>query len=687
MADKKSLLSRLTDTIIGVGGGSMSNPPEDDLSMINGIPVSTPVVNQKDADEVLYTFDNKEERDAKLLQLRQNKLLSYQWRKVSYDSSVEQMLGATQVRVMYRDADLMDQWPEINAGLYIISEEATTLKDGKMLNVYSQSKRIQAILQDLFYNRLDVNILLPMIVRAVAKYGNEFMFLNISTDNGVLGWKELPVYEMKRIEEGMINGYGGSMFNATVGEMKPGEVKFVWEGRNIQTPYQSWQIAHFRLIQNSLFLPYGVSQLNGARRAWRMLSMMEDAMLLYRLERSVERRIFKVNIGMIDDTDTEAFLQQYMNRIKRAPIIDPKTGQIDLRKNFLDVGADYIIPIRDGMDGSSIETLQSANNPTSMDDIKYMEEKVLAMLRVPKQFLNFSDSQGKQQNLSLVDIRFNRMINTIQQAIIMELNKIAIIHLYLLGFEDDLTNFTLTLNNPSNQIEMMELDNLNKRIAAASSALAEQGGGIPLYSWHLVQREIMGRTDDEISKILNEIRLEIAMAEELKQTPSVISKTGMFDKVDRLYGNMLQQGQQQQQEGGSDDGGFGGGIGGGGPIGGGGGMPSMGGGLGDLGEPGAPEEGMIGGEEGEMDMGDMGETPDMEIPNENVNQLNGRDVLLENDKTARQYVFFDTYLKNVLQEDIKKSEIDKMNQNLIKANEKLEKSLENIEKIENEENN
>ena len=233
---------------------------------------------------------------------------------------------------------------------------------------------------------------------------------------------------------------------------------------------------------------------------------------------------------------------------------------------------------------------------------------------------------------------------------------------------------------------MMELDNLNKRIAAASSALAEQGGGIPLYSWHLVQREIMGRTDDEISKILNEIRLEIAMAEELKQTPSVISKTGMFDKVDRLYGNILQQGQPQPQ-GDGDESGFGGGIGGGPVGGGGGGLPPMGGGLGDLGEPGASEEGMMSGEEGETDMGDMGETPDMETPNENVNQLNGRDVLLENDKTARQYVFFDTYLKNVLQEDIKKSEIDKMNQNLIKANKKLEKSLENIEKIENEENN
>ena len=196
----------------------------------------------------------------------------------------------------------------------------------------------------------------------------------------------------------------------------PNDVKFVWEGHNESTPYQSWQVAHFRLIKDSLYLPYGVSWLNGARRHWRMLSMMEDAMLLYRLERSIERRIFKVNVGLIDDADVPAFLQDFMNTVKRAPIIDAATGQIDLRKNFLDVSADYVIPVRPGQDPTSIDTLQSAQNQTSMDDIQYIENKILSILRVPKSFLNFQEAQGKgQKNLSLVDIRFNRTVNAIQQ--------------------------------------------------------------------------------------------------------------------------------------------------------------------------------------------------------------------------------------------------------------------------------
>ena len=146
----------------------------------------------------------------------------------------------------------------------------------------------------------------------------------------------------------------------------------------------------------------------------------------------------------------------------------------------MDVSADYVIPVRNGQDPTSIESLApSAQNATSMDDINYMQNKIFAALRIPKSFLNFSEAQGKAQNLSLVDIRFNRMINSIQQAILMELTKIAIIHLYLLGFTDDLTNFSLTLNNPSNQIEDLELDNITKKINAATAALAEQGGGIP----------------------------------------------------------------------------------------------------------------------------------------------------------------------------------------------------------------
>jgi hypothetical protein len=589
MANNLTILQRLSNVVSHKNDGVTSN--------INNI-VNYNLTPKND--NVLYSFKTQEERDTKLRQIKQEKLLAHQWKKIAQDSMMTTAVGLNQVKVMYRDADLMDQFPEINSGLHVLAEEATTIDiHGKMLHVYSTSQRIKSILEDLFENRLNINVELPMITRATCKYGNEFMFLNIDPKEGVMGWRELNVHQVNRMEYGSVGSYGGGSVNMQ-SSSNPNDVKFVWEGHNESTPYQSWQVAHFRLIKDSLYLPYGVSWLNGARRHWRMLSMMEDAMLLYRLERSIERRIFKVNVGLIDDADVPAFLQDFMNTVKRAPIIDAATGQIDLRKNFLDVSADYVIPVRPGQDPTSIDTLQSAQNQTSMDDIQYIENKILSILRVPKSFLNFQEAQGKGQNLSLVDIRFNRTVNAIQQAILMELNKIAIIHLYLLGFSDEITNFTLTLNNPSNQIEAVELENLTKRITAASSALAEQGGGIPLMSWHQVQKEIMGKTDEEISTILNEIRIEAALANELQMTTQIIEKTGLFDKADRLYGKPGAKYQPMQQ---GEEGGLGGG--GGAPM---GGMDmggDFGGDLDGLGEPGSEDMGDIGGEEGSEDLESM----------------------------------------------------------------------------------
>ena len=425
--------------------------------------------------------------------------------------------------------------------------------------------------------------------------------------------------------------------NRKIQVLKPDETKFVWEGHNEQIPFLNWQVAHFRLIRDSIFLPYGVSVMNSARRFWRILSMMEDAMLLHRVEKSIERRIYKVNVGAMDQADVSTFLDEFANTFKRAPIVDPKTGQIDLRKNFLDVNADYFIPVRDGQDPTNIEVLQGLNSQLQMEDVQYMQNKLLTAMGVPKNFLNYQDSSGKQQNLSIQDIRFCRSINYYQQVILMELNKIAIIHLYLLGFYEDLTNFTLSLNNPSNQIEMMELDNMAKRLTNAATALSEQGGGIPLMSWHQVQKEIMGRTDAEIATTLDEIRLEKAIAAELMLTSQIIKKTNIFDKVDRIYG---EPGAQYDFSALQPDGG--GGLGGGG-----GAAPPLGGGgfgddLGDLGSPGGEDISDLGGEEGMSDLGDVagGET--------------AQDNLMESIKNRSGKIFVNERLNEMVDSYIKK---------------------------------
>lgn len=529
-----------------------------------------PTMNAMPTNRVLYSTNNKEDYERKLQQYKQQKLLSYQWAKAGVDNAMESLAGYTAVKLMYRDADLMDEMPEIGSALDIIAEEACCFNsDGQMLHIKSKSKRIKAILEDLFYDRLNVHVMLPMVARSMIKFGNEFMLLNIDQNNGVLGWKELPVYEIDRIENGYTSAAG--VMPNQVNDLKPDETRFIWVGHNESLPYRNWQVAHFRLLKNSLFLPYGVSHLHKARRAWRMWSMMEDAMLIYRLDKSIERRIFKVFVGSINDEDVPAFIQEFANNFKRTPIIDPATGQVDLRKNFLDVSSDYFIPVRDPSAPTPIETLQSAQNPTAMDDIKYMQAKVFAALRVPKTFLNFQETQGKGQNLSLLDIRFARMVNSMQQFLLMELNKVAMIHLHFMGLDDEITNFTLSMNNPSAQIEALELEDITKRIQTATAAVSDPGTGIPLMSIHMALKKIMKMSDAEIRDMFLEIRLEKAMAAELQQTAMIIKKTGLFDSVDRIYGdfeamnNMQQQQQQQQQDpmGGGAPGGAGGGFGGG----------------------------------------------------------------------------------------------------------------------------
>ena len=542
--------------------------------------------NTLPGNEVLFATNDKAEYEKKLNQYKQEKYLAYQWQKSAVETHMESLASYTAVKLMYRDCDLMDGVPEIGTALDIIADEVCSISsDNQLLKVSSKSKRIKSILEDLFYNRLNVATSLRMISRGMVKYGNHYMLLNV-TKNGIEGWRQLSVYETDR-NEGALGGYygGGQMINAG-DDLKAGEVKFVHAGVNSQTSYNEWQVAHFRLLNDSFFLPYGVSLLHKARRAWRMWSMMEDAMLIYRLDKSIERRVFKIYVGGINDKDVPAFVQEIANNFKRTPIIDPMTGQIDLRKNFLDVSADYFIPVRDPGAANPIETLQGANNQTAMDDIQYMQNKIFAAIRVPKAFINFQDKEGKGQNLSLVDIRFARMVMGIQQFLLAELNKVAMIHLYLLGFKEELTNFSLSMNIPTAQIEALELDALTKRIQTAASALADPGIGMPMVSLHWVLTNIMKLSDNEIKDILGEIRLEKAMAAELAATPNIIKKTGIFDPVDRIYGDYEAMNGQQQAAPAQDQG-MGGGAGG------------MGAGLG----------GGLGGDLGGGDM-DMDGTPD-----------------------------------------------------------------------------
>lgn len=1047
-------------------------------------------LSKGNGNNVIYKTDNKADYEKTKLELQQNSYLNDRWVKANVNLSVQAFSGLNNVKLMYRDADLMDAFPEIGTALDIISEECSVLSPkGQIVNVYSKSDRIKNVLEELFTNRLDLQVTAPMIIRGMCKYGNQFMMLNIDNKLGITGWRQLPVFNVERLENGIRNQYSSYAIASNSSNNNDLSTKFVWQDeQNSQVPFRNWQIGHFRLLTDSLYLPYGClvgdtrieteydykemsdieigdkvwtfniekqkkelatvtmfmpkgkkdvyrlntehtfiegtfdhkllinangeqkykeigeikvgdllvvknneeiiydtvteisyngeketydftvsndnsnffangivthncSYLNKARRHWRMLSLMEDMMLIYRLDRSIERRVYKIYVGAIDDADVKAYVEDIANNFKRTPIVDPMTGQLDLRKNILPVHKDTPIPLLDGRtisieelskefndgkenyvysiqddthkvvlgkvvwcgknytadklvkitldddthvimakehelimrDGSKkradcvsagesvmpfyttdepyskkykqnyervynpnsgkyefthrivgehltkekgqtvihhcnynrhdntpinlrwmgwfehkdlhtrdrealaerfrrynkltssieerrtrglklgyradfkayneselhkqhnvirrevniqrwkdeenrklycehmtvkfdefvwnkirqnilngnintqnalinyvnenlidyllsinttrklqhykkvtkplvrariqelgfesfaqyyesvkknhkiksveyvdgddvycmtvvglngeedrhnfaicswnenkeygrngifvsncadqdlfipvrdpnaptpIDTLSAAQNLTAMDDIKFVQNKVLTALRIPKSFLNFEETTGDGKNLSLMDIRFTRTVNRIQQAFLMELTKIASIHLYILGFTDELTNFSLSMNNPSTQAEQLEIDNIQKKITAIRDAVSDPGNGIPIMSQTRALKEIMKWSDKDIQNNLEEIRLEKAVATELEKTSQIIKKTGIFDTVDRVYGEPgaeYQEGQDMEgADGMSQDSGGGGGFGGGMDIG------------------------------------------------------------------------------------------------------------------------
>lgn len=633
-----------------------------------------------DNDIIIKTKDKDEYKIAEL-QAKQQHLLAKQWKKAQCDIDNRSIASLNEVKLMYRDADLMDGFPEIGTALDIVAEESTYINDsGSVINITSGSERIKSILQDLFVNRLSINITLPMICRSMCKYGNDFLLLDIDGQNGILGWKELPVYEIERYENGMDNPYAMAYTNLnTINPYTKDSTKFVWVGNSDYIPYQDWQIAHFRLLYNSIFLPYGCSFLHKARRHFRLLSMMEDSMLVYRLERAVERRVFKINVGTIDDKDVPSFIQDIANEFKRTPVIDPMTGQIDLRKNILANTEDFFIPVRDDNAPNPIETLPAAQNLTAIDDIKFIQNKVFTALRVPKSFLNFEEAQGDGKNLSLLDVRFSKTINRIQQALLMELNKVAIIHLIILGFTDELTNFTLTMNNPSSQAEMLEIENMSKKITAAKDAISDNGNGIPLMSVTRAWKKILKWSDKEISDNLEELRLESALAAELKRTTQIIKRTGIFDPVDNVYG---EPDADYSDEMPSDDEDMGGGnIGGGGAV---GGEIDFGD---DMDASNETEEGT----EGEMDMNDaaiedsntspIGEGYLRKLLNENIKKQKQIEKNLYNRKSK----YINLLNKKINEEtSIKKKEEECGYKNLANKNLFINKSLDSIRKQLNE---
>ena len=481
-----------------------------------------------DKKELLKTTD-KTEFEKEKLQAQQTMYIGKQWQKVESNLYTQAVYYEPTRMASYYDYESMEYTPEISAALDIYGEESTTPdKDGHMLQIYSESKRIKSVLADLFNNRLDINTNLPMWTRNTCKFGDNFVYLKLDPEKGIVGCQQLPNIQIERLEKGM--RFQPDKYSQ---EMENDALKFTWKEKNME--FNTWEVGHFRILGDDRKLPYGTSMLEKARRIWKQLLLSEDAMLIYRVSRAPERRVFKVFVGNMDDKDVDAYVQRVASKFKRDQISDPATGNVDMRYNQLAVDQDFFIPVRDPAATNPIETLPGGTNLAEIADIEYIQKKLVTALRIPKAYLGFEEAVGDGKNLSLLDIRFARTINRIQKSAIAEMNKIAIIHLFLMGFEDELSNFTLQLTNPSKQADLLMIDVWKEKVTLYKDMVSEIPKSIQPVSATWAKKHIFGFSDEEIKLELQQIRMERAVSTELDNTATIITKTGIFDTVDRLY--------------------------------------------------------------------------------------------------------------------------------------------------------
>ena len=294
----------------------------------------------------------------------------------------------------------------------------------------------------------------------------------------------------------------------------------------------NYEVAHFRLISDHAYLPYGRSYIEPARKIFKQLTLMEDAMLIHRIMRAPEKRTFFVNVGSIPPAEVDQFMQKTINTMKKTPYVDPKTGQYNLKFNMQNMMEDFYIPVRGGDASTRIETTKGLDYDGT-NDIQYLQAKMFAALKIPKAYFGYEgDLQGKA-TLAAEDIRFARTINRIQKSIVQELNKIAIIHLYVLGFDEELDNFALGLTNPSTQSELLKLEAWQNKITLYKDAVSDPGSGISPVSATWAKKHVLGMSDEEIKLDLQQQRFEKAISKELEGNPSPNEKLAKIKKTSK----------------------------------------------------------------------------------------------------------------------------------------------------------
>jgi len=417
---------------------------------------------------------------------------------LSYENISTKTMQAQNRADRYIDFDQMEYMPEIASALDIYADEMTTNNElTPMLKVKCGNEEIRSILETLYFKTLNLESNLFSWSRNMCKYGDFVLYLEIDEKLGVTNGIGLPSNQVERME-------GKDKTNSNY-------VQFQWNSGGLT--FENWQVAHFRILGNDKHSPYGTSVLDPARRIWRQLTLLEDAMMAYRVTRSPERKVFYIDVGNIPPEDVEQYMQKVMTQMKRNQILDSSTGRVDLRYNPTSVDEDYFIPVRGGTNNTKIEGLPGGQFTSAIEDVKYLRDKLFAALKVPMSYLIRGDGASEDKStLAQKDIRFARTIQRLQRVVIGELEKIGIIHLYTLGFRGtDLISFKLSLNNPSKLAALQELEHWKTKFDVASAATEGY------FSKRWVSQNIFGLSDEHIVKIQREMYFDKKFATSLEQ--------------------------------------------------------------------------------------------------------------------------------------------------------------------------
>ena len=384
---------------------------------------------------------------------------------------------------LYSEYDLMDQDAIIASALDILADESTLKNDmGEVIQIRSANEDIQKILYNLFYDVLNIEFNLWMWIRQMCKYGDFFLKLEIAEKYGVYNVIPYTAYHIERQEAYDPKNPSSIRYRYTPDGMDnlssgmypvPGA-----GGGNLENEngifFDNYEMAHFRLISDVNYLPYGRAYIEPARKLFKQYVLMEDAMLIHRIARAPEKRIFYMNVGSIPPNEIETFMQKTISQLKRTPFQDNKTGDYNLKYNMQNMMEDFYIPIRGNDATTKIETTPGLQYD-GIQDVEYLRGKLFAALKIPKAFLGYEEGVEGKATLAQQDIRFARTIERIQRIILSELNKIALVHLYTQGYTDEtLTNFTLNMASPSIILEQEKIE-LLKAKTELSAQLLEQG--------------------------------------------------------------------------------------------------------------------------------------------------------------------------------------------------------------------